>query len=424
MRATDASARQADAAQDPCLETRLSAFEVFQGLLPRQVGLLVGLTERTCFQPGDVIAIEGQTSDVVHCVISGEVERLTTLRGEPVILDMVGPGAVFPMAGLLGLPAAPPFTCVAKTAVETVTLGHSALAALLAEEPQAGWRLAQGAVAQITRESSLHVRQLAQSVRTARAEHLQHAEDETNARLERLLLASRLTGLAYATSRMAHDVNNALTSVIGYTDWILTRDKVDGTTHGNLKIVLSEAQRASRAASTGLQSARGLAYKRTSTSVTDAITSVVALREGHLRAKRIDLRLDLAPDLPPVYASPDQLRQLFLNLILMGEQSVSAATGRRVLRITARLFGRNIEVTFADNGFVRQAPACGAVLSPNESSPLGEGTGAPELGVCEIIAREHEGTIRVQHMEGKGSTVTVELPAEKASDYQAENGHG
>ncbi|KAB2832499.1 MAG: histidine kinase, partial [Candidatus Dadabacteria bacterium] len=129
---------------------------------------------------------------------------------------------------------------------------------------------------------------------------------------------------------------------------------------------------------------------------------------------------DLDPDLPETVADPNQLQQVFLNLIINSQQAMSETEDTRQLTIRSRLkepdgkdgVKRNmIQVAFEDNGPGIPAASIKKIFDPfYTTKPKGKGTGLG-LSVSFGIIKEHGGEIFVKPNEDKGVTFFVELPA-------------
>ena len=154
--------------------------------------------------------------------------------------------------------------------------------------------------------------------------------------------------------------------------------------------------------------------------VNDVIEKTLGLTDYELRKNSVTVVKDLDPDLPETVADPNQLQQVFLNLIINSQQAMSETDDTRQLTIRSRLkepdgkdgVKRNmIQVTFEDNGPGIPAASIKKIFDPfYTTKPKGKGTGLG-LSVSFGIIKEHGGEIFVRPNEGKGVTFFVELPA-------------
>jgi CheY-like chemotaxis protein len=137
----------------------------------------------------------------------------------------------------------------------------------------------------------------------------------------------------------------------------------------------------------------------------------VALLRNQLVGLRVEPRLEIELRLPTVHGSPNQLQQVFLNVINNAAQAI-AATGRPgTVTVRARRWHDGVAVDITDDG-----PGIPIELQPRIFEPFfttkapGEGTGLG-LSICQGIVREHGGRLAVTSAPGAGATFTIELPA-------------
>jgi signal transduction histidine kinase len=146
--------------------------------------------------------------------------------------------------------------------------------------------------------------------------------------------------------------------------------------------------------------------------VCEEITKTIELTEHHLRKRRIRVEPDFAPDVPPIYADRQHLRQVFLNLFTNAADAMPEG-GRLVPRV------RTGELPVARPAVVIEVADTGVGIHPAHlhrvTEPFfttkeeGKGTGLG-LAICKRIVRQHQGELEVQSEPGRGTTVRVTLP--------------
>jgi two-component system NtrC family sensor kinase len=127
-------------------------------------------------------------------------------------------------------------------------------------------------------------------------------------------------------------------------------------------------------------------------------------------AHRVEAQIEIEPDLPMPDIDPNQIQQVFVNLLNNASQAV-ASTGRpgRVL-VRARRWLDGVAVEVIDDGPGMSESLAAQVFEPFfTTKPEGEGTGLG-LSISQGIVREHGGRIMLSTEEGRGSTFTVQLP--------------
>jgi two-component system NtrC family sensor kinase len=151
------------------------------------------------------------------------------------------------------------------------------------------------------------------------------------------------------------------------------------------------------------------------------LEKTLGLTDYELRKNSVNVIKDLDPDLPETVGDPNQLQQVFLNLIINSQQAMSEINDTRQLTIRSRLKetdpiggigGRNvIQIAFEDNGPGIPDSNINKVFDPFYTTKAkGKGTGLG-LSVSFGIIKEHGGGIFVSPNEERGVTFFVELPA-------------
>jgi len=135
---------------------------------------------------------------------------------------------------------------------------------------------------------------------------------------EQLVITDRLASVGELASGIAHELNNPLTSVIGFSQLLLDKDIPDDI-KGDVMIISSEAQRAARVIKNLLTFARKHAPVKQPVNINEVIEKVLELRAYEHRVNNIRVETRLAPDLLNVMADYFQLQQVFLNIVLNAE---------------------------------------------------------------------------------------------------------
>jgi len=131
---------------------------------------------------------------------------------------------------------------------------------------------------------------------------------------------------------------------------------------------------------------------------------------NQLMAHRVEARMEIEPDLPMPDIEPNQIQQVFFNLINNAAQAI-ASTGRLgTIVVRARRWMDGVAIEVIDDGPGMPEALAAQVFEPFfTTKPEGEGTGLG-LSISHGIVREHGGRIMLSTEEGKGSTFTVQLP--------------
>ena len=236
-----------------------------------------------------------------------------------------------------------------------------------------------------------------------------------------LLQAEKLSAIGQLVAGVAHELNNPLTSVIGYAQ--LLQEEVrdgeeadpprapEGLVH-DLRRIAEESERAAKIVRNLLAFARRQSAARAEQDIADVMSRVLALRAYEFRLNAIELQTSFEPALPHVLGDGGQLQQALLNLLLNAEQAMRARQVRRV-HVGARRVpeAHAVELFITDTGHGIQEEDLRRIFDPFFTTrEVGEGTGLG-LSICYGIVRDHGGQIAVESRVGHGTTFKLLLPA-------------
>jgi signal transduction histidine kinase len=232
-----------------------------------------------------------------------------------------------------------------------------------------------------------------------------------NAALHRQLArAEKLAAIGQLVAGVAHELNNPLTSIVGYSE-LLSDDIPPGPARQKLDKMLREAQRMKRIIENLLRFARQNSLEKKSAHLEALLQDVLALREYHLRNHDIEVQVEIEPDLPAVALDEDQFKQILLNLLNNSIDALEGNEGKRI-RISAVCVNGRVTLRFDDNG--HGFTDVNRVFDPFfTTKPVGKGTGLG-LSICYGIVKEHGGEIRAENLEPNGARIVLELPVEAA----------
>lgn len=221
--------------------------------------------------------------------------------------------------------------------------------------------------------------------------------------------ASRLAAIGEMAAGIAHEINNPLTPILGFTEMLLMRDLPEDV-KSDLKIIYNSTRRAAEVTRRLLTFARQSKPMRSLCSINEVIESALQLRAYHLKTSGTRVTIGLDPEVPPTVADAGQLQQVFLNLIMNAEYEMEQAQGSGNLLIKTEKTGDIIRISVIDNGPGISKDNMDKLFTPFFTTKKGnEGTGLG-LSVCHGIIAEHNGRIYAESREGKGATFIIELP--------------
>ncbi len=235
------------------------------------------------------------------------------------------------------------------------------------------------------------------------------AEKEKEALHVQLVQSEKLSAIGQLISGVAHELNNPLTGVIGYSQLLASQD-CDEKLRRGLDKVYAEAKRCHRVVQNLLTFARRHAPEKTWIGVNDIIESVLDLRAYQLRVDNIDVRRSLSKDIPLTMGDFHQLQQVFMNIIINAHQAFKHSQKGSAITIASDTVDGFIRVTIADDGPGIPKENLQRVFDPFfTTKEPGQGTGLG-LSLCYGIIEEHQGRIRVTSEPGRGTVFTIDLP--------------
>jgi len=243
-------------------------------------------------------------------------------------------------------------------------------------------------------------------------ENLRKVHEELKNHQEQLLQSERLSAMGRLAGGIAHEINNPLTSILGFADLISTHFDHGQLNQKDLKkcigyinILKNEATRCKQITQGLLQLSQPKKGKKVPTDLNSVLETTLNVAQFHIQNHNIDLVTDFQPDLPLVLADGNHLQQVFLNLIINAKD---AMTQGGTLKISSWGNGSKwVGVTFEDTGCGMPEEEYEKIFMPLYTTKLeGNGTGLG-LSISQTIIEDHKGIIDVKSREGEGSTFII-----------------
>jgi len=226
---------------------------------------------------------------------------------------------------------------------------------------------------------------------------------------EQLVVTDRLASIGELASGVAHELNNPLTGIIGFSELLLKKN-VSEEIKEDLEIINREAQRTAQIVRNLLTFARRHETTKEPADINQAIQSVLDLRAYEQKVHNIEVVANLDPNLPKTTADLFRLQQVFVNIIINAEHFMTETHGRGTLTITTESDGDIIRASFADDGPGIRKENLRHLFDPFfTTKEVGKGTGLG-LSICHGIVTEHGGKIYAESALKKGATFILELP--------------
>jgi PAS domain S-box-containing protein len=253
------------------------------------------------------------------------------------------------------------------------------------------------------KETNQHLKQAMES--------LQEKTQELTAMTQQLWQASKLATMGELAASVAHELNNPLATVGLRAERLLMQLPERSDQRRPLEIIAQEVDRMATLVNNLLQFSRRGHRQISTLDLSEEIATSVEFLHYHLRNLNIEVVSEFAEGLPSIQADPEQLRQLFLNLITNASDAMPQG-GKLTLRAGWNGAGDSaVKIDFVDTGEGIAAANLEKVWEPFfTTKPEGKGTGLG-LAICRRIVEEHGGTIRISSELGKGTTIHIVLPA-------------
>ena len=230
--------------------------------------------------------------------------------------------------------------------------------------------------------------------------------------LEQQLIASgRLVSLGELTASMAHEFNNPLGIVLGFTEDLLGEMDPSEPNYRFLQIIDEEAKRCEKIVQDLLEFARPKSAEFIETDVNEVIKKTLEMVSSRLFKQKVETVTQVSEDLPTIHADPQQLQQVLANLCL---NALDAMPEGGKLTIAAHVeLPRALTITVADTGFGIEPQMLPKIFQPFFTAKKRKGLGLG-LPVCERIIKAHGGTIQAENVPGGGATFRIVLPVKSS----------
>jgi len=222
----------------------------------------------------------------------------------------------------------------------------------------------------------------------------------------RLVQSEKLASLGQLVGGAAHELNNPLTAMLGYSEMLAEQ----GTTHEQRAIATKIAQQVKRTRgliSSLLSFARQAPGEKMLVDLNSVAQTAIKLGQPQFSMHKIEVQTALAPDLPQVWADPNQLLQVCLHI---GSNALNALeeVGGGLFTVKTSAKPDKVVIEFSDNGPGVREPE--RVFDPFYTTrPVGKGAGLG-LSACYGIVQEHQGLIQCTNRVEGGTTIQIELP--------------
>ena len=224
-----------------------------------------------------------------------------------------------------------------------------------------------------------------------------------------LVQTEKLVSLGQLAAGAAHEINNPLTAILGYSDLLADDASLSEKPRAIAAKIRDQARRTKTLVGNLLSFARQVPAERTLLDLNTVVTNAVQLRALDLRNSGTKIDLKLESVLPGVRGDGNQLMQVFFNIISNAVDAMESSGAGGTLTIKTIRDRANVAILFSDTGPGIKDPH--RVFDPfYTTKPIGKGTGLG-LSICFGIVQEHNGKILCYNGQQGGAVFRVELPA-------------
>ena len=256
---------------------------------------------------------------------------------------------------------------------------------------------------------------MTENLQTSRAD-LEKAVATIKTTEAQLIQSEKLSAVGQFVAGIAHELNNPLTTVIGFSD-LLQHTELEQKYKNQIDRIASAATRCHKIVHSLLGFARQHEPERKLARLPEIFDAVVEFLSYDMRTNNITIVREYGPDLPPIMADAHQLQQVILNILSNARQAIETfrRDGRIVLKTGAT--DTHVWLRISDNGPGMSRETLSRIFDPFfTTKPQGKGTGLG-LSLSYGIIQEHQGAIRAESTPGQGAEFIIELPiADKPAD--------
>jgi len=225
----------------------------------------------------------------------------------------------------------------------------------------------------------------------------------------KLMHTEKMAALGQLVSGVAHEVNNPLAAIVGFTDLLLENPSIAEEAKEDLRVILQEAQRTRVIVQNLLSFARHVPAHREPVRVNSLLRQTLKLRAYDLSSHGVEIAERYEEDVPLTIGDPHQLQQVFLNILNNAYDAIQEVGRPGRIEIATSHVDGQLEVAFRDNGPGISHPE--RIFDPFfTTKEVGKGTGLG-LSICYGIVRAHRGEIVARNNpDSVGCTFFVRLP--------------
>ncbi len=229
----------------------------------------------------------------------------------------------------------------------------------------------------------------------------------------KLIQADKLASLGQLAAGVAHEINNPLGIILGYTQLLLRQIPEISEAHEDLKVIEKHARNCKVIVEDLLKFARSAPTRKGRADIHSAIEEVTSVLRHQFALDNVVIEEEFDRTIPKMDWDMNKMKQVFMNLLINAKQSIQGNSG--IIRVETKRHSNHIVIKVSDNGCGIPSEFLPKIFDPFfTTKPTGQGTGLG-LSVSYGIVAEHGGTISVESEEGRGSVFIMTFPIKDGS---------
>ncbi|MBN1662207.1 MAG: cache domain-containing protein [Deltaproteobacteria bacterium] len=245
---------------------------------------------------------------------------------------------------------------------------------------------------------------------------LKNRDDRLQAMHQQLAQTEKLTALGGMSAGIAHEINNPLGGILLYSNLVAEDIPADSPAHKNIEKIIYQANRCKNIVQNLLDFARTATGEMLPLQINAIIHITLNLIKGQSMFHSIEIKTELADNLPDVIGDMSRLEEVFLNLFI---NAADAMDEKGQLTITTKLNANNeVVILVSDTGTGIKKEDMPRIFEPFfTTKDPGKGTGLG-LALAYGVIRNHKGTINIETEAGKGTTFIISLPTTISEQFK------
>jgi len=254
---------------------------------------------------------------------------------------------------------------------------------------------------------------MTENLQASRTE-LEKAVGTLKATQSQLIQSEKLSAVGQFVAGIAHELNNPLTSVIGFSELLQNMD-LEPKYKGHLDHIARAATRCHKIVHSLLGFSRQQEPERKLVLLHNVVDAVLEIVSYDMRTNNVTIERNYAPGLPPILADAHQIQQVILNILSNARQAMESFRRDGLIRLSTGATATHVWLRIKDNGPGMRREVLSRIFDPFFTTKAqGKGTGLG-LSLSYGIIQEHHGSIRAESEPGDGAEFILEFPIAEAT---------